>query len=174
MGRQRKSIEAYAGRLASVGRYPYTCTTFVLQPTRDRTHFHLVYATRDVKGIQVFKDAERKSLALSESIRSDAKRRARESKSKQLELFSGSDLPDTSHLENLQEHYERLAIEAIETIFSSRIEITYDELFAHVLRFPMVQESFLKAWIKDHAEVIGLGVKKVPQIRQKHVVRLQK
>ena len=175
-GREREDaiVEAYAERLKSVGRYPYTCTTFVLQPTRDRTHYHLVYATRDVKGIQVFKEAEQKALTLSESIRSDAKRRARENRSKQLELFSGTELPDISHLDNLQEHYERLAIEVIETIFLSRTEIPYDELFAHVLRFPMVQESFVKAWVKDHAEVIGQPEKKVPQIRQNHVVRLRK
>lgn len=174
-GRKREDaiVRAYADRLASVGGYPCTCTTFVLQPTRDRTHFHLVYATRDVTGIQAFKEAERKALTLSESLRSDAKRRARESTSKQMEFFSGAEVPDIVHLRSLQVHYEQLAIASLNELFSKRVEVPYDELFANALRHPMVQEAFLKAWIKSHAEVFGLGERKVPKIRQGHIVRLR-
>lgn len=107
--REDAMVSAYAERLGSVGNYPYVSTALVLNSTKDRTHYHLIYATRHIKGIEVFKDAERKALKLSETIRADAKRRARESISGQLELLGGEDVPDTVHLARLQAYFETQA-----------------------------------------------------------------
>ena len=174
-GQEREDaiVSAYAERLASVGSYDYTCTTFVLQPLRDRTHFHLIYATRNVKGVQVFKDAERKALAISEAIRSDAKRRERISSTGQLELFSGETLPETRYQDELQEHYERIVLDELAVTFASNKTISYDQLVGRMLRFPMVDEAFLKSWIKTNCEVIGLKNGRVPQIRKNHIIKMK-
>lgn len=174
-GQEREDaiVSAYAERLASVGGYDYTCTTFVLQPLRDRTHFHLIYATRDVKGVQVFKEAERKALAASEEIRSDAKRRERISSTGQLELFRGETLPETQYQEELQEHYEKLVLDELAIAFASNKAIPYDQLLGRMLRHPMVDEAFLKAWIKKNCDVLGLENGRVPQIRKNHSIKMK-
>ncbi len=171
-GRDREDaiVFAYADRLKQVGKYPFVSTALILQPTRDRTHFHLIYATRDLKGIEVFKNAERKALKLSETVRADAKRRERESVSGQKELFSGTDLPDTQHLATLQVHFENLAANALTALTKNSRDVRYDDLFATALYYPTVQELFFRRWISERGEVIGLAKKQVPKIKQGHVV----
>ena len=60
-GQERDDAAAfgYANQIAGAGNFPYVCTTLVLKPQRDQTHYHLIYATRHPKGVQVFKQAER-------------------------------------------------------------------------------------------------------------------
>ncbi len=166
-GREREyaMVSAYAKRLSEVGKFPFLSTTVVLQPTRDRTHFHLIYATRNIKGLEVFKDAERKALRLSQTIRADAKRRARESKTRQSEFFSGSDFPDLNYLAKLQVYFEELAEKEISRMFNSRETVPYDELYATALRFPLVQEKFLKEWLKTNAEPSSAGASLNPKVR---------
>ncbi len=173
-GRAREDaiVFAYAERIGEVGGYPYVSTALVLQPTRDRTHFHLIYATRDLKGIEVFKDAERKALKLSESVRSDAKRRSRQAVTQQMEMFTGNELPDTQHLDSLRQHFEMLADQALSALFKEKNEVPYDVAYATALRFPTVQQSFLRKWIASRGEVLGISPRKVPKIKCGHVVHL--
>jgi len=55
--------------------------------TRERTHYHLIYATRHHKGVQVFKDAERHASGLMAYVRADAQQRHRINSTGQDELF---------------------------------------------------------------------------------------
>lgn len=177
VGRDREDaiVDTYARRFSEEGNFSYYSVTVVLQPTRDRTHFHLVYATRDLKGIEVFKEAERKALKLSETIRADAKRRAREQASGQHELFGGEIMPDVNYLTELQIHYEAKAEAKLDELIIGLEEITYDKLYALALRHPLVQEKFLRKWIEDKpgAEVLNLGTRKYPKIRNGDLVRFK-
>lgn len=176
VGQEREDaiVSAYAERLAKVGDFPYVATALVLNPIKDRTHYHLVYATRNIKGIDVFKSAERLALKLSEVVRADAKRRARESASGQLEMLDGNAVPETGHLAQLQTHFEMKAGRLMETMARERSDWDYDALYAAVLRLPIIQESFLKQWLKEHAEVITSDDSRVLKIRSGHRVRIRK
>jgi three-Cys-motif partner protein len=52
-------VAAYSKLLRDVGRFDHVCNSIVLDPDKDSTHFNLIYATRDLKGVEAFKDAER-------------------------------------------------------------------------------------------------------------------
>lgn len=170
--REDAMVECYADRLSDDGGYPFVTNTIVLHPTRDRTYFHLVYATRNLRGIEVFKDAEKKALDLSQTIRADAKKREREQRSQQGELFGGTDLPETSYLEELYVHFEQKAQMALEEFATGKTEVLYDELYAVALRFPMIQREFLNQWLSDqNVKLLGLGNKRKPQIQSDHRVR---
>ncbi|HEX9781371.1 MAG TPA: three-Cys-motif partner protein TcmP [Opitutaceae bacterium] len=142
--REDAIVSAYADRIAAVGKFVCVPTTVVLHPTNDRTHFDLIYATRHLKSVEVFENAERKALQLSQTVRADAKRRARESASRQAELFGGADLPERAHLATLQEHYETLAARAVFELIQERGEVPYDDVYAAAMRFPIVQETYLR------------------------------
>lgn len=173
--REDEIVFAYADRIKEVGRYPFVSVTIVLNPTKDRSHFHLIYATRDLKGVEVFKEAERKALKLSEVVRSDAKRRSREESTGQLELFSGDELPDIGYLEELRDHYQRKAANAMLELTQGRSEIVYDEIYAKGLRFPTIQEPFVRQWIRDNGGLVDLPPqKREPKIKLGIRVRFEK
>ncbi len=120
-----------------------------------------------------FKSAERKALQLAEAVRADAKRRARESFSGQPEFFGGTDVPERAHLSALQEHYELLAAQTVSALIQRIGEVPYDDIYAAAMRFPIVQESYLKRWLFENAEILHLGSQRAPKIGQGHLVRLR-
>ena len=175
VGRAREDamVSAYADRIATVGGFSFVSSTVVLHPIRDRTHFHLVYATRSLKGLEVFKSAERAALKLTETIRADARRREREESSGQREFFGGADLPEKAHLEALRDHYESAAVAEIMRLFGLAQEVTYDRLYASTMRFPIVQETFIKRWLSDRADVLAADGSKIPKAGKNHSMRLR-
>ena len=64
--REDAIVTAYSECVKRVGVFRYTSSAIVLHPKKNRTHFHLIYATRDLKGIQVFKEAEKKAMPVME------------------------------------------------------------------------------------------------------------
>lgn len=71
------------------GGFGYASAAVVLHPEINRSHFHLLYLTRNPKGIEVFKDAERQAMRDMESARAKAQQTRRQKNSGgQKELFS--------------------------------------------------------------------------------------
>ena len=74
-------VEAYAQLLRVTGGFAHICKAVVLHPDIDSTHFHLIYATRNPKGVEVFKDAERAAMKIQDEVRAEAKGKKRVRKS---------------------------------------------------------------------------------------------
>ena len=153
--REDAMVFAYAERLAEVGNYRYVSTALVQNPTKDRTHYHLVYATRHIKGIEVFKAAERKALKLAPTLRAKAKDLRKVARTRQPSLFAAEEFPDTDHLLRLQQHFEEEAAYVLHAKLEQQKEASYDDLYASAMRFPIVQEPFLRNWLAEHALFIG-------------------
>ncbi len=159
---------SYAERLAAVGHYPFVSTALVQNPTKDRTHYHLIYATRRIEGIEVFKAAERKALRMAPIIRAKAKERQQSAKTGQPSLFTPEQLPDMAHLERLQTHFENKAAAVLADSFIEHEELDYDTLYSQAMRFPMVQEAFLRSWLEANTTQIASNPTGKPKPRSGH------
>src|ERR1019366_8815190 len=76
--RETASVELYKEQLRTTGKYPYVTSTRILKPRHDRAYFHLVYATRNPKGIIKFREVEKRVVAAQDQVRNDAQRDDRE------------------------------------------------------------------------------------------------
>lgn len=85
--REDAAVEEYSRVVARTGQFPFTSTSIVLHPEFDRTHFHLIYATRNTKGVEVFKEAEKAAMKEMQQVRAEAHKRKHERKMPQAELF---------------------------------------------------------------------------------------
>jgi hypothetical protein len=88
-------------------------------------------------------------------------------------MFVGQEVPETEHLARLQAHFEAHAERTLLAKAKDRRDWEYDELYAAALRFPTVQEAFLKGWLRDRADFINLGNDRVPKIRHRHRVHFR-
>ncbi len=142
-------VEQYMTVLQQAGSFPFSSCAIVLNPETDRSHFHLVYVTRDRKGIEVFKVAERKSMEEMKTVRAEAQQRSRVQKTGQLEMFSAEVAHNPSYFEGLRCRYCSLARKQLEDQLRKHASIPYDDAWVAALRMPLVWESDLKEWIKD-------------------------
>jgi hypothetical protein len=150
--REDALVRAYSESVKRVGTFSYTSSAIVLNPIRDRTHFHLIYATRDPKGIEVFKDAEKKAMPVMEQTRDKAQKRAREERTgqKELRLFSSATAQDPSaHFRSLRKRYASRARTAVQQLIQAKRELVYDEAWSLAMTFPLTWESDLKEWLTD-------------------------
>ena len=168
--REDAIVEAYTENVKMTGEYGYTSSTIVLHPEKDRTHFHLIYATRDPKGVEVFKNAEKKAMPMMQQVRGEAHKRKREEKTGQTELFGGADAHNPSYFLELRARYVAQARQSILKLLETEGRVSYDKAWSVAMKVPLSWESDLKDWIRDwkHAkclEIVGLREgQRVPQL----------
>lgn len=150
--REDAIVTAYSECVKRVGAFGYTSSAIVLHPEKNRTHFHLIYATRDPKGIQVFKEVEKKAMPVMEKTRDEAQKREREERTGQTELglFSGKVTQDPSeYFRSLRERYVSHARAAVLDLLRTKKQLTYDEAWSSSMTFPLTWERDLKDWIRE-------------------------
>ena len=150
--REEAVVLEYSENVKKVGGFKYTSSAIVLHPEIDRTHFHLIYATRHAKGVEVFKEAEKKAMEIMEEARAEAHQRRREARTHQAELFNSRVLHDSTHYDFLRERALSRSKEAVMNLLQSNKRAPYDDIWALALRVPLIWESDLKGWIKDWAK----------------------
>jgi three-Cys-motif partner protein len=171
--REDAIVRAYSERVKHVGEFRFTSSAIVLHPEINRTHFHLIYATRDLRGIQVFKEAEKKAMPVMEKTWDEAQKREREERTGQTELglFSGKVTQDPSaYFRSLRERYVSRARATVRDLVQANKQVTYDEAWSSALTFPLTWESDLKDWIHEweqdgQLEIMGLKERqRVPRL----------
>ena len=170
--REDAIVTAYSERVKNVGAFGYTSSAIVLHPKKNRTHFHLIYATRDPKGIQVFKDAEKKAMPVMEKTRDEAQKREREERTGQTEFAFGSmTTQDPSlYFQSLRERYTSRAKTTILDLIRSKKRLPYDKAWAEAVRFPLTWENDLKEWLRDWESTGRLeftGMKETQRVPQR-------
>lgn len=174
--REDALVRRYMRSIHETGAFRYVCAAVVLHPQKDTAHFHLIYATRNLKGVEVFKDAEKAAMKVMEEARAEAQQRQR-TQNGQGELFSAPVLHHASYYLGLKARYTLHARDVLLSFLQKRGRISYDTAWEAVLPSALVWESDLKEWIKEWQgqgvlDVQGLGPReRVPKLGQRHMLQ---
>jgi three-Cys-motif partner protein len=150
--REDVAVAEYRKQVAKTGNFNYTAAAMVLHPLFDRTRFHLIYATRNEKGIEVFKEAEKKAMEEQERERASAQYKRREAKTGQRSFFTAEESYNPSFYESLRDRYISQSKECVLRMLQTNKRVSYDEVWAAALELPLVWESDLKEWITGWEE----------------------
>jgi three-Cys-motif partner protein len=176
LDREDAAVTEYLGNVQRTGAFDYACAATVLHPEINRTHFNLLYLTRHIKGVEVFKQTEKRAMPMQETVRAAAQKRRREERSHQSELFSAQDSPESRHYTELRDRYLRQAKGKVLGLLREIRRLPYDQAWMATLSLPLVWESDLKAWIVDWQESKSLRIEglrereRVPKWGQNHVL----
>lgn len=167
------AIRCYEKHVREVGRYKYVASTPVLFSTEKRTKYHLVYGTRSIVGLEVFRTVERQVTEKQQAYR-EAEAARKKGQGGQGVMF-GNATHGNSYLYDLKKRYNLMARAEIVELLENGDNLEYDELFASALSYPLTWESDLKKWLEDLrrnglVQYIGLGGKKKPKIREGHSI----
>jgi len=145
--REDALVRSYGEQVRRAGEYRHTCSAVVLYPEVDRSYFHLIYATRSRRGVQVFKEVERNAVEVMEKARAGAQQRRRVNRTKQPELFDSEVCHQTQRVEQLRERYLTQARDQITKLLQSQSSLDYDAVWDIAMAWPLVWDSDLKDWI---------------------------
>ncbi len=172
-------LAEYIDRVQRTGAFGFASSSLILHPEKARRHFNLVYLTRHHRGIEVFKEAEKKAMYDMESARALAAKRKRESGG-QFDLFPADDLHKNDYFDGLRERYLSLNMSRLLELIQSSGSISYDELWATSLKSPLIWPSDVKSqlatFIKEgRIEITGLNDRqRVPHFGASHRVKFLK
>jgi len=156
--REDALFRAYAENVRATGQFSHTCAAIILHPDIDRTFFHLIYATRHRKGVEVFKEAEEKAMQIQQQARAEVKQRKRTTKRSQPELFSALEMDQTRPIDRLRERYLRQASESVRALLQKETRVMYEIAWDRALAFPLVWDGDLKDWIHNWRNNGLLGI----------------
>jgi three-Cys-motif partner protein len=159
-------VDKYCELVKREGGFDYVCSLPVMNPNVDCFNFHLIYATRHRKGVEVFKAVEKRTEEMTHIIRAQLQQKGRESKSGRLELFG----PEVQYKET---YYQRLARtnkmrakEAVRALIERQMRVSYDSCWGEALRFSAVYETDLRVWISSWEQDGFISVQgKAPKVR---------
>jgi three-Cys-motif partner protein len=159
--REDAIVDRYCERIRVEGRFSYCGSAVVLNPTQDRTHYHLIYATRSLRGLITFREVERGVAGLQKQTRAEARASKAYARTGQGQLFAPA--PAEGNLvDRLIKRYSAVARDAIRTLVRDRRDVTYEDLLGLALRLPFVSEATVKdilAWLKESGQVVYVGLR---------------
>jgi three-Cys-motif partner protein len=135
----------FCERVRTVGNFKCVTWTPILKPTADRTYFHLVYGTRNSKGLVEFRGVEAEKDLAQANTRSRAKKAKREQRSGMLEF----ELSDRDPFSEMRKANVEKAVELLERSLASSNKVSYDELRGKILEIPFVDENRLLEMLQD-------------------------
>lgn len=125
--REDAAVAEYMRNAKGFGGFQYACSAIVLHPEHARTHFHLIYLTRNAEGVKVFKETEKKAMEVQEAARAQAQQRSRIGRKGQAELFESRAMHDPSHYQGLRERYSIKARDSVLKALKAQGRLLYDD-----------------------------------------------
>lgn len=174
--REDALVAEYMKNLGSQGRFPFVASAIVFKPDIESTYFHLVYATRNEAGVDVFKQVEHRMQPVMERARGTAKARKQESRSGQTALPIVGTAYRSSKRERLRDRYLRSSKARVAEILRAGDQVPYEVVWREALARPLVWESDLKQWIAEWQKsgvvsLAGLGPReRVPKRGKNHKI----
>jgi len=142
-------VNSYATSVRKAGHFNYVCTLPVMKPTQDAFQFHMIYATRHVKGVEVFKAAEKHTIPFMHETRAKAQERRRFLRSGQRSMFGATanyrEMKYTRHqLRNLA-----VAKAELKSKLETEGELSYDDAWATAMQHSAVMDADFREWIQE-------------------------
>ena len=151
--REDAAVEEYQQNLKRMGHFDFVCAALVLQPDIASTFFHLIYATRNQKGVEVFKAIEKHAMAVQESTRAKIQQVRRVKKGGgQLELMPSDELHDASYYNSLRQRYLWKSKNSVQEALQTHGRLLYDHVWVLANSQPLTWDADLKDWIKSWEE----------------------
>jgi three-Cys-motif partner protein len=160
-------VRSYADSVRSAGNFLYVCSMPVMKPDQDAFHYHLIYATRHMKGVEEFKKAEKHACTFMHLTRAEAQQRRRLENTGQYSLLRAEEAYKESRFSRYYADNLAKAKDRAESLLKRRHVVSYDEVWAECMQYAAVQDNDLKQWISDwrrqqNLSLLGLAGERAP------------
>jgi hypothetical protein len=152
-------VRKYCDLIKSEGGFSYVCALPVMKPDSDAFNFYLIYATRNLKGVEVFKSVEKRTEKQTHVVRADVQLRQREEKTGVLDLFPAPVLYREQKYQQLAEDNRGRAKKRVWDLLTGSDEVSYDDCWAEALQFSAVYQMDLRGWLTEWERVGKIYVK---------------
>lgn len=142
-------VRKYCDLIKREGGFSYVCALPVMKPDSDAFNFYLIYATRHPKGVEVFKNVEKRTEEQTHVVRADVQLRQRQEKTGNFELFAPPVLYRERKYQQLAQDNRVRAKTRVWELITKSGHVSYDDCWAEALQFPAVYQTDLREWMNE-------------------------
>jgi len=144
--REEAAVQEYCKSLRDVCGFRFVSQAVILDPTKEKVRYHLVFATNNLRGIEVFKSAEKEAIKTQDEIRNETK-----AKRKRQMAFFEVGPPKSPLMKQLHQRYSALAREKVISVLANHrsSDLPYEDLFCEAMAFPIVTRADLNDWLGE-------------------------
>ena len=142
-------VRSYARAVRKAGQFNYVCTLPVMKPSQDSFHFHMIYATRHIRGVDAFKATEKHVVPFMEDTWARAQERKRYLQTGQGALFGAQTLHKETRLTRYRIRSIEFAKLEMEQNLQMSKQISYDDAWATAMQHSTVLEDDLRDWLAE-------------------------
>lgn len=140
-------VNTYTQLVRQIGNYAYTCAIPILRPDSDAIHYHLIYGTRNFKGLVEFKQTEADAIPRMHDLRAEAQRRRAEESNPQGFLLPPEETYREARFQRFHERRLANAKMAVIELLSRNPSATYERLYGESLQYSTVLATDLRGWL---------------------------
>jgi len=142
-------VRCYSAAIRQVGQFKYVCTLPVMKPDQDAFHFYMIYGTRHLKGVEVFKKTEQHVIPFMHDTRARAQERKRFQQTGQHGLFGPQAQYKEKKFTRFRARNLELAERRLQELLETSKRVLYDDAWAIAMQYSGVLESDFHEWITD-------------------------
>lgn len=146
-------VSSYAAAVRAAGRFKYVCTLPVMKPNQDAFHFHMIYGTRHIRGVEVFKATEKFIIPFMHETRAQAQARRDFVQSGQHNFLQPLERYRESRFTRHQLRSVATAKFELRRQLESLGELLYDDAWATVMQHSAVTDAdfreLLNEWMAE-------------------------
>jgi three-Cys-motif partner protein len=149
---ETEAVKSYANLVRRAGQFRYVCTLPVLKSDQEAFHFHMIYGTRHIKGVEVFKETEKTILPFMHETRAEAQQRKRFERTGQHGLFGANAQYRERKLTLFRRRHLETAKSELQKELESKERVLFDDAWATVMQYSTVGENDLREWLREWSD----------------------
>jgi three-Cys-motif partner protein len=145
--REELAVDEYCKSLREICRFQYVSQALIMDPSKEKVLYHLVFATNSLHGIEVFKKAEMEAAEAQDQVRHEKQVKKT---SQTAFMFDGAP-PQSAKMSRLHQHHTKRAREKVLKVLidSNRSVVPYTKIYGEAMTFPLVTPGDLEKWITE-------------------------
>ena len=146
---EEEAVKSYANSVREAGHFRYVCTLPVMKPDQDAFHFYMIFCTRHVRGVEVFKQTEKAVIPFMHETRAQAQERRRFAQSGQYTFLDAKARYREKKFTQFQLRNLKAAKAELRKTLESSQRVLYDDAWAIVMQYSSVMEGDLSEWLAE-------------------------
>ncbi len=147
--REEMAVQEYCKSLQEICDFEYVSQAVILDPTKEKVKYHLIFASKNPRGIEVFKKAEIEAARIQDEIRHEVYLRKTDP---ELPGLFDDGPPRSRLVSQLWRRYTDLAVKQVVEVLRSNDAaegVLYKKLFRAAMAFPLVTPEGLIHWLQS-------------------------
>lgn len=163
--REEAIVRRYCEEVRRVGNFRYVCALPILKAKLDSFHYYLIYATRNARGVEVFKETERDSNRFMHEIRAEAQLHRDFERTNQYPLLQANELYRESKYSRFRQKNLLEAKRRVVSLLQSSRDVGFDDVWAESMQFACVLPEDLNSWLDEWQSLKKLAI--TPPLRKR-------